>query len=124
MRGLFEITRERVPQIGTFINSKLKSIVLNGLRRGTESGEPTHCLRETGAERENSGRLRQGGRGWEPNAWGTVASGEWSKQRIYIERSNFGVERGFRGVEWRGQNEGESKPIAEERNSHQRTARL
>ena len=31
------MTRERVSQIWTFINSKLKSIVLNGLRRGTET---------------------------------------------------------------------------------------
>jgi len=35
--GWFEITHERVPQIWTFINSKLKFLVLNELRRGAES---------------------------------------------------------------------------------------
>jgi len=37
MRGSFEITRESVLQTVTYVNSKLKFLFLNGLRRGTES---------------------------------------------------------------------------------------
>jgi len=46
MRGLFEITHERVSQFLTYVNSKLKSLVLNGLRREIEDDHP---LKETEA---------------------------------------------------------------------------
>ena len=49
MRSSFQITRESVLQTETNVNSKLKFLVLNGLRRGTGVARGTHPLRETEA---------------------------------------------------------------------------
>ena len=61
MRALFEITRERVQQILTSVNSKLKFLVLNGLRALLELGAKSKParLKGTGMRHPNTyGALR------------------------------------------------------------------
>src|SRR6266849_8939425 len=45
MRGSFEITRGSVLQTETYVNSKLKFLVLNELREGQREG-PTLCKKQ------------------------------------------------------------------------------